>query len=114
MKKLLVTSPVITDLAAAKDVSFSSESTHVDELGDGRRVDCVADQLTENQREALTQMIQELLGRGGTCQEVQEAIQLLPYMRTVDWRREMSGHISIQEMSTLRLKFFPISTNRLW
>jgi uncharacterized membrane protein len=75
MKKLIIASLVIAALAAGGVVSAFSHSYYAGESGEGRRAGCIGDQLTEEQREALSQLMQELKDAGATPEEIREAVQ---------------------------------------
>jgi transposase len=74
MKKLIVASSVISALATAGIVSAFSQSYGC-ELGEGHWAGGIGDRLTEEQRDELSQRVQELMDAGATRQGIQEAIQ---------------------------------------
>ena len=74
MKKLIVASLMIVALAVGGVVSAFSQPHEVGGQGEKHHKSCL-DQLTEEQREALTQMIEELRDAGATPEEISEAVQ---------------------------------------
>ncbi|MBU7016790.1 MAG: hypothetical protein HXS44_04730 [Theionarchaea archaeon] len=75
MKKLIIALLMIAALAAAGVVSALSYSNHTGGPGEGHHAGCIGDQLTEEQKEALSQLMQDLRDAGATPEEIQEAIQ---------------------------------------
>ena len=75
MKKLIVASLVIAALLVGGVMSAFSQPHGAREQGEEYLTECVAGKLTEEQKEALSQMIEELKDAGATPEEIREAIQ---------------------------------------
>ncbi len=75
MKKLIVASLLMVALVVGGVVSAFSQPHGPSEQGENYLTRCIVDKLTEEQKEALSQLVQELTDAGATPEEIQKAIQ---------------------------------------